>query len=195
MKLRLTGPLLFVIAVASAMVLSASARADVGTGSFSGEAIVQTITGTFTLDHFAVKTPLDYPGVFVSPPQQHLVAVGTVTGQVTVPPGDIWLTFDDAPFVWVNLSVAANCGGSVTVTFNPIGGSDYVGFGPIYGQPLWDQSVPIPVWNPDIHWGVNAEAPLVLRANGGLACAVAQAVGRDALSVEATTLNALLRQQ
>jgi hypothetical protein len=197
MKPRLTRPLLFLIAIASAMVLSASARAEVGTVSFSGDALGgQIITGTFTLDHFTVKTPLDYPGVFVSPPQPHLVAVGAVTGQVTDPFGNLLLTFDDAPHVWVNLSVAATCRrDTATVTFDQISGSDYVGFGPIYGQPLWDPSVPIPVWNPDIHWGVTAANALVLTGNRGVVCAIAQAVSRDDLSLEATLLNMLSPRQ
>jgi hypothetical protein len=195
---RLTGLLSLLVALVSALALSAPALADVGTVSFAGSAFGgQEITGTFTLDHFDVKIPLDYPGVFVSPPQPHLVAVGTVTGQssffsggpVTIVP------FNDAPFVWVNLAVGATCGDSATVTFDPITGADYLGFGPIRGLPLWDPSVPIPVWNSDIHWGVTATNPLVLTGNGGLACAIAQAVSHDNLTVEAKTLNALVRQQ
>src|ERR1051325_11296278 len=100
---RLTGLLSLLVALVSALALSTSALADVGTVSFAGSAFGgQEITGTFTLDHFDVKIPLDYPGVFVSPPQPHLVAVGTVTGHssffsggpVTIVP------FNDAPFVW-----------------------------------------------------------------------------------------------
>jgi hypothetical protein len=195
---RLTGPFSLTIALVSALVLSAPALANVGTVSFAGSALGgQEITGTFTLDHFDVKTPLNYPGVFVSPPQPHLVAVGTVTGQSSFFSSGVLTTvpFDDAPFVWVNLTVTASCGDSATVTFDQITGADYVGFGPISGLPLWDPSVPIPVWNPDVHWGVTATNPLVLTGNGGLACAIAQAVSHDHLSAEAKTLNALLRRQ
>jgi hypothetical protein len=192
---HLVGGLVFVIALASALALAASVRADVGTVSFAGSGIGgQEITGTFTLDHFTVKTPLANPAL-VNPPVPQLVAVGTVTGESTFfsVGGLITVPFEDAPFVWVKLAAAASCGDSATVTFGDILGSDYVD---LHSQPLWDPGVPPPVWNASVHWGVTVTStPLVLSGNGGLACTIAQAVSRGDVLVEARTLNSLLRQQ
>jgi hypothetical protein len=186
--------LLFVVVVATTLVVPGRASADVGPISFAGEGVADAITGTFTLDQFTVKTPIDYG--FVVPPQPHLVAVGTVTAQVTsFFTGETVFTVTDAPFDWVELSVAATCGGSVTITFDEITGGDYL---LLHGEPAWDPSVPMPLFpegTPSRFWYVDAQAPLVLTANGGLVCALARAVAHNDLSVEATTLNVLLRQE
>jgi hypothetical protein len=194
----LKGVLSLLVAFSGALLLSAPAVGDVGTVSFSGAALGgQEITGAFTVDHFAVTTPLDYPA-YLRPPQPHLVAVGTATGRssfFSTPPPVVTVVPFDAGFAWVNLTVAAVCGDSATVTFGRITGLDYRGIGPIYGLPLWDTTVPLPIWNSDVHWGVTATDPLVLAGNPGLPCAIARAVAHGNLAVEATTLNALLRQQ
>ena len=185
------------LALAPASALPAPVHSDAATVSFSGAAMGgQLITGTFSLDRFEVKTPLNYSAFGGYRPQPQLVAVGTVTGNTssyTPGSGVTVVPFEHAPFVWVNLTVAARCGDAATVTFEPITGLDYLGIGPIYGQPLWDPTVPAPVWNSDVHWGVDAANPVVLTGNPGLPCAIAQAVSHDNLRVEATTLNALLR--
>jgi hypothetical protein len=191
---RIIRALLAALVVVGALAVSGPALADVGTVSFTGENFTQEISGTFTLDHFAVETIL-LQDLFVEPQPPKLAAVGTVTGQVTDPFGDILLTFDDAPFVWLNTSVAAACGDGVTVTLDQILGSDYT---TLHGEWLYGSSVPIPVWNGSVHWGVNptdATKTLELTGNGGLACAIGQAINRNDLEVEARLLNALLRQQ
>jgi hypothetical protein len=186
--------LLAPLVIAGALAVSGRASADVGPISFAGEGVADAITGTFTLDQSTVKTPIDYG--FVVPPQPHLVAVGTVTARVTsLYTGETVFTVTDAPFDWVELSVAATCRGSVTITFDEITGGDYL---LLHGEPVWDPSVPMPLFPegfPSRFWYVDAQAPLVLTGNRGLACAIAQAVNRDDLSAEATSLNALLRQQ
>jgi hypothetical protein len=181
-----------------AFALPAPARSEVSPVSFSGAAMGgQLITGSFTVDRFEVETPLDYSGLGARQPRPQLVAVGAVTGESSfLSPGGGAVThvpFDNAPFVWVNLTVVATCGDAATVTFDQVGGSDYVGFGRAYGLPLWDPTVPIPVWNSDIHWGVEAADPLVPAGAPGLPCAIARAVSHGNLPVEATLLNALLR--
>lgn len=196
MRSRISRVFLLVVLVMSVLTISARALADIPAVSFTGnDSAGRTFTGTFVLDHFTVKTPLNLPQL-VNPPTPQLVAVGSVSGVLTSfsPPGGLTsMPFAQAPFVWVKLTIAADCGQSVLVTFGDIGGSDYVS---LHGQDLWDPSVPLPVWNPDVHWGSTVTNPLVeIARNGGLACAINRAIGRNDLSIEARLLNILLARQ
>jgi hypothetical protein len=182
------------IATAAVLVLAAPASAASPSVPVEAVGIHYVLDGSFTLDHFDVKTPLSYP-VFVNPPTPHLVAVGTLSGVITADFPPTVQRFSDIPFVWVNVSVVSSCGGEVRLSLDRIGGSDYVGFGPIYGQPLWDDSVPIPFWDRDVHWFVPvAPAPIELAANRGLACAAAELVAHGNLNALAATLNSAVRR-
>jgi hypothetical protein len=189
-------PLLMRVALAAVtffalLVPAASAASATHTVPFEGALIDRAFSGSFTLDHFEVKTPI-HPLQLAQVPAPTLVAVGTVTA-VVEPPLAPPVTFTDAPFVWVNLAVSATCGGDTTVVFGPLSGADYVGFGPIYGQPLWDSSVPIPPWSADVHWGITATSSLTLSNNGGLSCAIAHLNRPAQLRALAAALNALTR--
>jgi hypothetical protein len=177
----------------AALAVRSTAAASPSSVSFTGGGIGYDVSGTFTLDHFEVKTPVSFPNLPTYVPSPRLVAVGTVTATRVGGPGGIFReSYTNAPFVWVNLSVNATCGGSVDVSFDPVGGSDYVGFGPIGGLPLWDPSVPLAPWDGSIHWGMSSAGGLTLSGPTGLSCAVAR-VG--SLVAQAKTLNALLRSR
>jgi hypothetical protein len=181
----------FLVALLVALALGGPAATATQPVTFEGTDFNSVLAGTFSLDHFEVKAPVLFPGF---PVPEALVAVGTVTATKSFgPPPITTLTYSDAPFDWVFVTVSATCGGATTVTFDPIGGSDYVAFIP-RGEPLWDPSVPIPPWSGDVHWGVTASDSLTLDGNGGLSCAVARAVQHGQLRPLAATLNALLRQ-
>lgn len=162
--------------------------------AFTGEGAVYTLDGTFTLDHFAVKTPRSFPDLLPDyHPGPRLVAVGTADATQTYPFGPA-STYADTPFVWVDLGVAATCGGAVKVQFNLVDGSEYTGFGPLGGQNLWDGTVPLPAWDGTVHWGMLTTSPaLTLPGTRGDSCAAAQlARSPKTLTALAGALNRLL---
>ena len=179
----------------AAFAVRSTAAGSPSSVSFTGSGIGYDLSGTFTLDHFEVKTPVSFPSLPTYVPSPRLVAVGTVTATRVGGPGGIFReTYTNVPFVWVNVSVSAACDGSVGISLDPVGGSDYVGFGPIGGQPLWDQSVPLAPWDSSIHWDASPGGSLTLSGPAGLACAVAHAAeSAGSLVPQAKTLNALLR--
>ncbi|HEY6785065.1 MAG TPA: hypothetical protein VI159_08935, partial [Gemmatimonadales bacterium] len=158
------------VASAAAFAAAPVARAASPTISFAGEGRIYTFSGTFTLDHFAVKTPINT--YFDGTLQPHLMAVGTVSGTVISPFGSA-ATFTDQPFMWVEVTVSATCGGNITLTLNPLNGTDYAGG--IGGAPplFWDSSVPLPPWDSGVHWGMTSPATSVTLTSN-LACAVAR---------------------
>jgi len=164
--------------------------------SFTGSMCCSfSIDGTFTLDHFEVKTPLNLP-FLISPPAPRLVAVGTVTAsRVDDLPDSVPTTWTNAPLDWVNVSVSARCGGSVTVNLNGINGGDYFAY-IVSSDSLWDSSVPLVVWDPgDVHWFVAASSSVTLAGTNGTSCSAARlARSPETLTALANVLNLALRK-
>lgn len=189
---------LVVVLAAAGAVVAAGSRAAVGGPqvTFTGGGVAYDLAGTFTLDHFEVKTPLSFPDVLpLYHPAPRLVAVGTTTATET-PAFTTPTTWTDVPFVWVNLGLTAVCGGAVRAQFDAVGGSDYTGFGPIGGRNLWDDSVPLAPWDSSVHWGMESVSPaFTLTGTRGDSCAVAQLAGKPkTLAALAGALNRMLRE-
>jgi hypothetical protein len=158
-------------------VAAAGSKAAVGAPqvSFHGSMCCSfSIDGTFTLDHFEVKTPLNLP-FLSSPPVPRLIAVGTATVTRTDDlPGSEPTTWTNAPLDWVNVSVAASCGGDVTVNLDELNGGDYFAY-IVSSDSLWDSSVPLVAWDPgDVHWSASAANAVTLHGTHGTSCSVSR---------------------
>ncbi|MGZ4333354.1 MAG: hypothetical protein ACXVRJ_03680 [Gaiellaceae bacterium] len=147
------------------LVLAASTTAAAPPASFSGDGIAYDLAGTFTIDHFELKTPVAVAG------PRRLVAFGTTTAVKTPAFGPGVQAFDDVPFAWVDVSVSATCHAAVVVSLGSIGGDDYVSF--VGGAPIYDASVPVPPWDSSAHWEIGATS-VTLPAARGQSCAIAR---------------------
>jgi hypothetical protein len=184
-RLRIVVPLLLVLCAAPLAATAAAPTTSVSTASFSVDGIDFTFAGTFRLDHFDVATPASFPEV-ISPTGPRLAAAGTVSGVLSrFGHPDVAIT--DAPFTWVNVSIAGSCD-AIEVTLESLGWSDYLG---LHGEVFYP-GLPLAPWGPNARWATGGGA-LEITGTSRLLCAAAQVSGAQAPpQAVATVLNRLL---
>ncbi len=179
-----------VLLALAALAAPATASASISTADFSGSGLAYDFSGTFTLDHFEVRAPaaINLDGLSVPPGAPRVVAAGTVTGSKTFAFGGV-VTFTDAPFTWVRVSVSGSCSG-IDVQLAKLDGSEYVG---LHGE-VYFPDLPFSPWGgPFRQWGILEAGAIHIIGNTGLMCASARLSAADAPpQALATVLNRLL---